>query len=148
MTPCPDETTLSRYHDQELAAADLTAIKDHLSACETCRDRLQALQQLDQLILASLSASDVTSQTQRRRPFRRLLAAASLFLVIGGLAIAALGGRLTKSLAPNSSAISQQEYLAVSPSGATYQVKTRGEVLMLSLEVNGAATQLETEERR
>jgi heat shock protein HslJ len=42
----------------------------------------------------------------------------------------------------------REEYAFVSASGATYQVKTRGEVQMLSLEVAGAVTHLDKKERR
>lgn len=147
MTPCPSELTLSRYHDGELEPTEKSTIREHLSQCEPCRSHIQALQQLDERILMSLSRAKSLSLAAQRRPFRKLLVAAVLLLVAGGLTLAGLGGHVAKPPAAPTK-IWREEYAFVSASGATYQVKTRGEVQMLSLEVAGAVTHLDKKERR
>ena len=42
MSPHLDEKQLAQYRDQNLDAAELLAIDDHLSGCEQCRARLEA----------------------------------------------------------------------------------------------------------
>lgn len=148
MKPCPDEAVLSRYHDGELAAAEMGALKAHVAECELCRTHLQELQRLDERILLSLSKARASSLAAQRRPFRKLLAAAALFLVAGGLALAGLGGRVAKPPGPGANASDRKQYAFVSPGGATYQIKTRGEVQMLSLEIDGAVAHFSPEEGR
>ena len=50
MKPCPDEISLSCYHDKELEQEDREIIEEHLATCLSCKKVLASFEHLDRFI--------------------------------------------------------------------------------------------------
>jgi len=72
MGPCPDDKTLSRYLDGELAQRRAARLREHLARCDRCAQRYEDLRRIEQADLASR----VTGDLARRGAFFRARIAA------------------------------------------------------------------------
>jgi len=84
MGPCPDDKTLSRYLDGELAQRRAARLREHLARCDRCAQRYEDLRRIEQAVLATPGepaavpdlASRVTGDLARRGAFFRARIAA------------------------------------------------------------------------
>jgi len=84
MAPCPDDKTLSRYLDGELAECRAARVREHLALCDRCARRYEDLGRIEQAVLATPDepaavpdlASRVTGDLARRGAFFRARIAA------------------------------------------------------------------------
>jgi len=92
MGPCPDDKTLSRYLDGELAERRAARLREHLARCDRCAQRYEDLRRIEQAVLATPGepaavpdlASRVTGDLARRGAF--FAVAAAVAIVVLGLA--------------------------------------------------------------
>ncbi|MBI4436193.1 MAG: zf-HC2 domain-containing protein [Candidatus Omnitrophica bacterium] len=66
------EKSLIGYLDQELDREEETVVRDHLTQCASCSQRLKEVEQLRSVLLQDASASDSLFEEMRRTLFERI----------------------------------------------------------------------------
>lgn len=96
---CPNEQTLSAFHDGELPSAEMSQVRSHMASCDACREMLAMLQQASSLV-KDADLSDVSPEMFARwasagtvvqdRAIRRLIgsltAIAASVLIVASIA--------------------------------------------------------------
>ncbi len=140
-----DDAALLRLVDGESGPDETAALRDHLSACTECRDRLETIEARDRRVRAWLEAHDAPPPARadytlapipparHRRPARRWLAAASVVLAVALVAGPARGWMLDRiGLGADQPSVEA----STPPDGATTAFATSAPTLRL--EIRGA----------
>lgn len=78
MKPCPDEISLSCYHDKELEQKDREHIEEHLATCYSCKKVLASFEHLERFIDdVENQSSFLRPKAQKRKPWLKLGAVAA-----------------------------------------------------------------------
>ena len=79
----PDDGALLRHIDMELNESEFDELREHLSRCASCYNRLEEIQSTMSLVANALSRTDMSVRTRRQRLLPRFVAvAASILLAV------------------------------------------------------------------
>ena len=126
---CPDELTLSRFFDGELQDDELRV---HVAQCSVCQRRMRAYESLNQELTSALRA---VPKPQLR--WKRSLVGVAAAVLACGLLVQTVYQKVPAET--NEPVVLK----ASTRDGRSYTIKTNGEAILLSLELNGSKASFE-----